>query len=276
MVATSLRELAGRSPHDRHRRLQRRTGRGAVLGDIESGPARPADLICTTTCAPDEIIRLAGARGERRHSLRRGADIRHQRRGRDGTATALVAGDDGAIDAVGALLDILCPRRIRDRQRSATPAATKLAINLILQNNRAALAEGIVFAERMGLDGQAFLAAARQSAAYSRVMDTKGEKMLSAGFSAAVAYLADPEGRRTDPRRKPGDRVCVCRLPRPRPNCCARPSRSRGRTATAPPLSRRSGSGPLRRRFPDDPRRHRRPRPLGPQSRRGLARPRRG
>ena len=58
----------------------------------------------------------------------------------------------------------------------------KLAINLILQNNRAALAEGIVLAERMGLDGQTFLAAARESAAYSRVMDTKGEKMLSRDF----------------------------------------------------------------------------------------------
>ena len=59
---------------------------------------------------------------------------------------------------------------------------TKLAINLILQNNRAALAEGIAFAELLGLDGRSFLAAARQSAAYSRVMETKGEKMLARDF----------------------------------------------------------------------------------------------
>jgi 3-hydroxyisobutyrate dehydrogenase-like beta-hydroxyacid dehydrogenase len=59
---------------------------------------------------------------------------------------------------------------------------TKLAINLILQSNRAALAEGIVFAERLGLDGRSFLAAARESAAYSRVMDSKGEKMLARDF----------------------------------------------------------------------------------------------
>jgi 3-hydroxyisobutyrate dehydrogenase-like beta-hydroxyacid dehydrogenase len=94
-----------------------------------------------------------------------------------GTATALVAGESGAIDAVNALLDILCPRSLRvgvigDASR------TKLVINLILQNNRAALAEGIAFAERLGLDGDAFLAAARESAAYSRVMETKGDKML--------------------------------------------------------------------------------------------------
>jgi 3-hydroxyisobutyrate dehydrogenase-like beta-hydroxyacid dehydrogenase len=44
------------------------------------------------------------------------------------------------------------------------------------------LAEGIVFAEALGLDGHAFLAAARESAAYSRVMETKGEKMLRRDF----------------------------------------------------------------------------------------------
>ena len=74
---------------------------------------------------------------------------------------------------------ILCPTHLRG---VGDASRAKLAINLILQNNRAALAEGIVFAERMGLDGPTFLATARQSAAYSRVMDTKGEKMLSRDF----------------------------------------------------------------------------------------------
>jgi 3-hydroxyisobutyrate dehydrogenase-like beta-hydroxyacid dehydrogenase len=60
---------------------------------------------------------------------------------------------------------------------------TKLALNLILQNNRAALAEGLVFAERLGLDPRTFLATARRSAAYSKVMDTKGEKMLTRDFA---------------------------------------------------------------------------------------------
>ncbi|WP_172649009.1 NAD-binding protein [Bradyrhizobium elkanii] len=67
----------------------------------------------------------------------------------------------------------------RDRHASRT----KLAINLILQNNRAALAEGIAFAESLGLDGAAFLATARRSAAYSKVMDSKGPKMLARDFS---------------------------------------------------------------------------------------------
>src|SRR5882757_1986732 len=98
-----------------------------------------------------------------------------------GTATALLGGDAAIIDSVGALLNILCPRSLRIGAIGDASRA-KLAINLILQNNRAALAEGLAFAERLGLDGPAFLAAARQSAAYSRVMDTKGEKMLNRDF----------------------------------------------------------------------------------------------
>ena len=47
----------------------------------------------------------------------------------------------------------------------------------------AALSEqAFVLAERLGLDGRSFLAAARESAAYSRVMDSKGEKMLTRDF----------------------------------------------------------------------------------------------
>ena len=50
-----------------------------------------------------------------------------------------------------------------------------------------ALAEGLAFAERIGLDPTAFLEVARGSASYSQVMDTKGQKMVRRDFS--------PEGR---------------------------------------------------------------------------------
>ena len=152
----------------------------ALFSEFESSPARPV-LICTTTCAPDEIIRLATRAANAGFPFVEapisgtGAEVR------EGTATALVAGQIGVVDAAGWLLDILCPHHLRIGKVGDASRA-KLAINLILQNNRAALAEGIVLAERMGLDGPTFLATARQSAAYSRVMDTKGEKMLSRDF----------------------------------------------------------------------------------------------
>ena len=152
----------------------------ALLDDLQESPARPA-LICTTTCAPDEITRIA-ARAENAGFAFVEAPISGtSAEVRNGTATALVGGEAGAIAALGTLLDILCPRR-RRVGKIGDASRTKLAINLILQNNRAALAEGIVLAERLGLDGQTFLANARESAAYSRVMDTKGEKMLRRDF----------------------------------------------------------------------------------------------
>jgi len=152
----------------------------ALLDDLQESPARPA-LICTTTCAPEEITRIA-ARAENAGFAFVEAPISGtSAEVRNGTATALVGGEAGAIAALGTLLDILCPRR-RRVGKIGDASRTKLAINLILQNNRAALAEGIVLAERLGLDGQTFLANARESAAYSRVMDTKGEKMLRRDF----------------------------------------------------------------------------------------------
>jgi 3-hydroxyisobutyrate dehydrogenase-like beta-hydroxyacid dehydrogenase len=181
MVATSVRELAGRSATII---IAVYSGEQveALFGDLENavGAARPI-VICTTTCAPDEMSRLA-----RRATSAGIAFVEAPISGtsaevRDGTATALVAGEAGAIESVSTLLEILCPRRVRVGA-VGDASRTKLAINLILQNNRAALAEGIAFAERLGLDGRAFLAAARESAAYSRVMETKGEKMLTRDF----------------------------------------------------------------------------------------------
>jgi 3-hydroxyisobutyrate dehydrogenase-like beta-hydroxyacid dehydrogenase len=153
----------------------------AVFGEIESGAgaARPI-VICTTTCAPDEIFHLSLRAASAGFPL----------------VEAPISGTSAEVrDGTDALIKRLCPRALRVGA-IGDASRTKLAINLILQNNRAALAEGIAFAERLGLDGRAFLAAVRESAAYSRVMETKGEKMLTRDFrpqSHIVQTLKDAE-----------------------------------------------------------------------------------
>lgn len=180
-IATSVRELASRC-----RMIVIAVYSGeqveALFGDLEigAGPARPV-LVCTTTCAPNEIVRVAQRAAGANFPFVEAPISGTSAEVRDGTATALLAGENSAIEAAGALLEILCPHHVR-LGAIGNASRAKLAINLILQNNRAALAEGIVFAERLGLDGRAFLAAARESAAYSRVMDSKGEKMLARDF----------------------------------------------------------------------------------------------
>jgi putative dehydrogenase len=178
-VAASARELASRCPAIVVA-VYSGAQAEAVLADIENSLARPA-VICTTTCAPDEIIRLARRAANAGMAFVEAPISGTSAEVSNGTATALIAGDAGAIETVSRLLDILCPHRI-EAGKIGDASRTKLAINLILQNNRAALAEGIAFAEVLGLDGPAFLAAARESAAYSRVMDSKGEKMLNRDF----------------------------------------------------------------------------------------------
>jgi 3-hydroxyisobutyrate dehydrogenase-like beta-hydroxyacid dehydrogenase len=59
----------------------------------------------------------------------------------------------------------------------------KLVTNLVLGLNRAALAEGLVLGSALGLDPEQILTLLRESMAYSRIMDTKGAKMLRRDFS---------------------------------------------------------------------------------------------
>lgn len=73
-------------------------------------------------------------------------------------------------------------------------ARTKLVVNLVLGLNRAALAEGLAFARRCGLDPSALLDVLRSGAAYSRAMDTKGRKMIDGDFAPEaklVQHLKD-------------------------------------------------------------------------------------
>lgn len=66
---------------------------------------------------------------------------------------------------------------------SGSGAKMKLVTNLVLGLNRAALAEGIAFAQQMELDLAQTLDVMRRSMAYSRIMDTKGEKMITQDFT---------------------------------------------------------------------------------------------
>src|SRR5207248_8952383 len=105
-----------------------------------------------------------------------------------GEGVGLIGGDPEAIVAAAPVLRAMFPKYFHIGTVGSGGRA-KLAINLILGLNRLALAEGLVFAERLGLDPRAFLDVARRSACYSQVMDVKGPRMVRADFA--------PEGRIT-------------------------------------------------------------------------------
>ena len=62
-------------------------------------------------------------------------------------------------------------------------AVTKLIINLILFGNRLALAEGLVFGMKAGMEGESLLKVLQDAACSSKTMIDKGPKMLNADFS---------------------------------------------------------------------------------------------
>jgi 3-hydroxyisobutyrate dehydrogenase-like beta-hydroxyacid dehydrogenase len=143
-------------------------------------------VMCTSTCDPDRIEalgqRLAGGKIRFLETPVSGTSEQV----RQGDGVGLIGGDPKTVDEIAPVLDALFPRRFHIG-KIGDGGRAKLAVNLILGLNRMALAEGLTFAERMGLDAKAFLAVAKGAASYSQVMETKGEKMLAREFS--------PEGR---------------------------------------------------------------------------------
>lgn len=74
-------------------------------------------------------------------------------------------------------------RTIRHVGPSGSGARMKLVTNLVLGLNRAALAEGLAFGEAIELDAATVLSVLKDSMAYSRIMETKGPKMVSRDFT---------------------------------------------------------------------------------------------
>jgi len=144
--------------------------------------APPLTAICVSTCDPDRISALAQRLPQKRLSYIEMPVSGTSEQMARGEALGLVGGDPAAAESAKDVLDALCPRR-HHLGAAGNGGRAKLAINLILGINRAAMAEGLVFVERMGLDPGAFLKVAKDSAAYSQIMDIKGDKMIAGDFT---------------------------------------------------------------------------------------------
>jgi len=153
----------------------------AVLGHFD-GALRPGQiLIDTTTGDPAQTVAL-GTRLARRDILYLDAPISgSSEQTRRGEVTTVVGGDPGAFDACRDLFDCFSEKTFHVGP-CGSGSKMKLVSNLVMGLNRAALAEGLVFAKAIGVESQAALHVLRESLAYSRIMDTKGEKMVQGDF----------------------------------------------------------------------------------------------
>jgi 3-hydroxyisobutyrate dehydrogenase-like beta-hydroxyacid dehydrogenase len=110
-------------------------------------------------------------------------------------APVMVGGEAEVFGRCRPILDALS-ERVRHVGPNGAGARAKLVVNLVLGLNRLALAEGLLFGLRQGLDGKALLAILKDSSAYSRAMDIKGERMIEGNFEAEgklAQHLKDVE-----------------------------------------------------------------------------------
>ena len=99
-----------------------------------------------------------------------------------GEATLLLGGEADVITQQTPVLDAIALRRIHVGG-AGMGARAKLATNLVLGLNRAALAEGMVFAETQGIAPATFLQLVLQTPARSGAAEAKGQMMVDGNFT---------------------------------------------------------------------------------------------
>ncbi len=140
-----------------------------------------AVVISTSTCDPDEMPDLARLAKTKQIDLIEAPlsgtskDLAH------GNAVFLLGGEASVCAAQSGLFSAL-GRSQHYLGGIGQGNRAKLAVNLVLGLNRAALAEGLVFAKGLGLDPAAFLPLLQVTAASSAVMSGKGPLMVGRDF----------------------------------------------------------------------------------------------
>lgn len=153
-----------------------------VLRRMEDGLEPGRILIDTTTGAPEETAALGRrltARGVHYLDAPISGSSAQTRRGE---ATVIVSGDPAAFAACADLWPVL-GAQVFHVGPCGSAARMKLISNLVLGLNRAVLAEGLAYAEALGVPPAAALDVLKGSNAYSRAMDVKGRKLVEHDYT---------------------------------------------------------------------------------------------
>ncbi len=151
-------------------------------GGILQASSPPRIIIDTTTGTPDETMALAERLQKQGVQYLDATISGSSQQIRDREALFMVGGVDQAYVDCGDLFAAVSNKFMRVGP-SGSGSKAKLASNHILGLNRLVLAEGLVFAEQLGLELKPFLQLLKQSPAYSVAMDVKGDKMIEGDFS---------------------------------------------------------------------------------------------
>lgn len=138
-------------------------------------------VIDTTTGDPDMTVALGKRLAARGIDFMDATISGSSQQIRDREATFLVGGSRETYEKLRWLFDTLSDRHFY-LGGSGAGSKAKLVSNVILGLNRLVLAEGLVFAETLGLELGPLLEVLKKTPAYSVAMDVKGEKMVKGNF----------------------------------------------------------------------------------------------
>ena len=151
-------------------------------GGIMEAKKLPGYIIDTTTGEPDKTAALVQRLSGRDVYFLDAPFSGSSRQVRDKEVVFMVGGEKAAYENCMDIFESL-GAKVFYLGASGNGSRAKLAGNLILGLNRLALAEGLVFAAKLGLEPRAFLELLKVTPAYSAAMDVKGKKMLEGDFT---------------------------------------------------------------------------------------------
>jgi 3-hydroxyisobutyrate dehydrogenase-like beta-hydroxyacid dehydrogenase len=153
-----------------------------VFEQMNSRPLGGRIVVDTSTSAPQQTIALGTRLARHGVKYLEAPFSGSSEQTRNHQSTALVAGERDPFQACHDLWQCLAAKTYYVGEWG-NAAKMKLVTNLVLGLNRAALAEGLVFAQATGLTMADALQVLLNSAAYSRTMDAKGPKMVDGEFT---------------------------------------------------------------------------------------------
>ncbi|MGC3986184.1 MAG: NAD(P)-dependent oxidoreductase [Pseudorhodoferax sp.] len=162
---------------------------GGVVDSVEGADGllsatapRTQLLIDCSTGDPDKLQALAGRLAARGLGFVEAPLSGSSEQIAAGQATMLVGTDAATLARAAPLLDCIASTRVHVGG-AGMGARAKLATNLVLGLNRAVLAEGMVFAERLGIAPAAFLELVLATPARSGAAEAKGRMMVEERFA---------------------------------------------------------------------------------------------
>jgi 3-hydroxyisobutyrate dehydrogenase-like beta-hydroxyacid dehydrogenase len=154
----------------------------ALIDQLESEFQPGQIVIDTTTGDPTQMVSIGETLGRWGVHYIEALVAGSSAQVRAGQVVLFVGGEDEAVTKVTPVLAAITETHFH---LGAVGAASrfKLVHNLILGLNRAVLAEGLTFAESLGIDPGEALRILPQTPAASAVMETKGQRMVAGDFA---------------------------------------------------------------------------------------------